>query len=699
MPIFDINAETWETLNSLLDRVLDLPPDERLPWIDALGPEYETLKPRLRDLVSRSAALRTSEILGTFASFPISADDQSGTASSAEAGNLVGPYRLIRELGQGGMGTVWLAERYDGLISRSIALKLPRRLRQSAVLVERMAREREILAALSHPNIARLYDAGITVEGQPYLALEYVEGVRIDEFVRAAKLDIRRLVVLFQQVTDAVAHAHSRLVVHRDLKPSNILVTAAGQVRLLDFGIAKLLEQGEAAETELTEQCGRALTPDYASPEQIAGAPVSTASDVYSLGVILYELLTGVPPYRLKRDLRGSLEEAILQSDPVKPRDAARERPMRNVLRGDLDWIVLKAMAKERDRRYTSASDLGADLRRFLNDEPVDASPPSALYRIGKFVRRHRVGATAGALLALALMVGTLGTTAGMLRARRAEASARTDAATAERYSKFLVDMFETAAPEESKGRVIGAREMLEHGAARIRKELVHEPQLQARLLATIGWVYTRQGRYSEALPVLDEAVDLARRPGEAGKVDLAQALVRRGQLERYLNEPNKAESDDRESLAILERIYGPNDVIYGPNDVNVEPALTELGLLLRMRDPEQALGLYRRSYDLLVTAHGDGDGFAAVLQGNIGAIHTRAHRYQEAKDAYERALPRCAGILASGIPTSLPRSIILASCIATWETTRALLKWRSEVWKSIPPSPALIIRTLASLC
>ena len=633
MPKFDIDADTWSALNNLLDRVLDLPPAERIPWIDTLGPEYDGLKPRLRDLISRGAALRTSQILGTLPRFPDLPDEGDGPAP-AGAGDTVGPYRLIRELGEGGMGTVWLAERNDGLIPRPVALKLPHGWWRRAALAERMAREREILATLNHPNIARLYDAGITAEGQPYLALEYVEGHRIDEYVAEARLDLRRLLALFLRVTDAVAHAHSQLVVHRDLKPSNILVTAGGHAQLLDFGIAKLLEQdGEGRETELTAQSGRALTPDYASPEQIAGAPIGTASDVYSLGVVLYELLTGVRPYRLKRDSRGSLEEAILQADPAKPSDVARERSMRTALRGDLDWIVLKAMAKERDHRYAGAADLGADLRRFLRDEPVDASPPSAAYRMRKFVRRHRVWVTAAGLLVLALMAGTVGTTAGMVRARRAEASARTEAATAERYSKFLVDMFEAAAPEESKGRDIAAREILKRGAERIRKELANEPLLEARLLATIGYVYTKLGLYSEARSMLDEAVALARGQGDRGQLDLAQALVRRGQAERYLDEPGKAESDDREALAILERAYGPNHI-------HVEPALTELGLLLRARDPEQALRLYRRSYDLLVAAHGGSDGYAAVLLQNIGSIHARARRYQEARDVYERALP-----------------------------------------------------------
>jgi eukaryotic-like serine/threonine-protein kinase len=633
MAKLEIDEATWAALNSLLDRALDLAPAERLRWIDALEVQYDALKPRLRDLLSGDHVLRTSRLLDTIPKLPDVADEEEASPSTA-AGDLVGPYRLLRELGTGGMATVWLAERHDGLIPRPVALKLPRHFWRSAALRERLTRERDILAGLTHPNIARLYDAGITADGQPYLALEYVEGWRLDEFVRKSGLDVRRRVLLFLQVADAVAYAHAQLVVHRDLKPSNILVTADGRVRLLDFGIAKLLDQGEAHETELTERSGRALTPDYASPEQIAGLPIGTVSDVYSLGVVLYELLTGQPPYRLTRASRGALEDAILHVDPAKPSDAAEERSTKASLRGDLDWIVLKAMAKERTRRYASVTDLAADLRRFLRNEPVEASPPSATYRIGKFVRRHRVGVTAAALLVASLLVGTAGTTAGMVRARRAEAAARSQAATADRYSTFLVDMFETAAPEGSKGRDVTVQDLLHSGAARVRQELAGEPLLEARLLATIGWVYTRLGLYADARSLLDDAVALARKTGEGGRGDLAQALVRLGQTERYLNEPDKAGSDDQEALTILERLYGPNDV-------RVEPATTELGLLLRISNPEQALRFYRRSYDLLVAARGEADGDAAVLLQNIGSIHRRALHYHDAKDAYERALPR----------------------------------------------------------
>src|SRR6185436_14101596 len=330
----------------------------------------------------------------------------AGAAGHAP-GDLVGPYRLVRELGAGGMGAVWLAERADGLIQRSIALKLPHLVTpRRAELAERMAREREILAALDHRNIAKLFDAGLTAEGQPYLALEYVEGVPIDQYVRgagdAAALPLEQRLRLFLQVAHAVAYAHGKLVVHRDLKPANILVTANGGVRLLDFGIAKLLDDGEARATQLTRLSGGAFTPEYASPEQILGEPLTVASDVYSLGVVLYELLTGTRPYRLKRDSLGALEEAILQAAPARPSEIAPPE-LRKALRGDLDTIVPKALKKNPAQRYATVNAFAEDLACYLQDRPVQARPDSSTYVLRKFVARNRlaVGASAATLLVI----------------------------------------------------------------------------------------------------------------------------------------------------------------------------------------------------------------------------------------------------------------------------------------------------------
>ena len=494
MPAPDLEPERAAALNQLLDQALERPAAERAAWLAQLPADHDDLKPLLRDLLSRVAAIETADFLGSLPKFAVASEGLDDP--EIQVGALVGPYRLLRALGHGGMGSVWLAERIDGVLKRQVALKLPHVAWPQAQLAQRLEREREILAALEHPHIARLYDAGQGSNGRPYLALEYIEGQPIDEYCRSAdgssRLDIASRVRLFLQVARAVAHAHGKLILHRDLKPNNVLVTADGTARLLDFGIAKLLAEGEARETRLTQFGGRALSPDYASPEQIRGEPLSVASDIYSLGVMLYELLAGAPPYRLTRNSRGELEDAILFADPRRPSELAAPAD-RRALRGDLDTVVLQAMKKQPAGRYQTAYALIDDLERALDGRPVAAQADTMAYRASRFVRRHKLAVAASALLVLALTAGTVGTTLGMLRARRAEAEARTEAATAERYSDFLVNMFEVSTPEGSKGRQVTARDILERGAAKVRKELVNEPALQARLLATIGWVYARQ--------------------------------------------------------------------------------------------------------------------------------------------------------------------------------------------------------------
>src|SRR5436190_14336771 len=303
-----IDPAVWPTLSALLDDYLDQPDASRAAWLDGLGPEYADILPTLRELVSRGAA-RGDAFLDTLPAVT-EREGVSGYAPLAP-GSVVGPYRLIRELGRGGMSHVWLAERVDGLIKRKVALKLPIVLLHNDTLAERFARERDILAGLTHPQIARLYDAGITTSGKSYLALEYVEGEPITTHCESHGVNLQARLELFLEVLRAVEYAHSHGIVHRDLKPSNILVNGEGEIRLLDFGIAKLLVEGEAAATELTRAGGCALTPEYASPEQLAGRPVTKASDVFSLGLVLFELLTGEKPGKYTR-----------HADPVRPSQA-----------------------------------------------------------------------------------------------------------------------------------------------------------------------------------------------------------------------------------------------------------------------------------------------------------------------------------------------------------------------------------------
>jgi serine/threonine-protein kinase len=422
-------------MSRLLDEALPLDAQGRRRWLDALSPEYQSLAEALRE-----ALLPVGEG-GLAGSLDAGVGSEFGQIGSGpRPGETVGPYRLIRLLGEGGMAEVWLAQRADGAFKRDVALKLPILLRLRKDLASRFARERDILAALEHPNIARLYDAGVSSTGLPYLAMEYVAGEPFTAWCDARQLGIRERLRLFLQVLDAVQYAHVQRVIHRDVKPSNILVTDSGQVRLLDFGVAKLLAE-EEEQSDLTLRYGRVLTPDYASPELVRGEQLGASSDVYALGVVLYELLCGSRPYHLQAGASmAQLEHAITDVEVKRPSTqvapgaggnrGTTERKLARRLRGDLDAIVLKAIAKIPSNRYESAAALADDLQRTLSGEPVEARPDRLSYRCAKFVLRHRSGLAATAV-ATALIAGALGY--ALMRSRGAEPLAARDAILPER--------------------------------------------------------------------------------------------------------------------------------------------------------------------------------------------------------------------------------------------------------------------------
>ena len=450
----------------------------------------------------------------------------------AGAGDMVGPYRLISELGHGGMGAVWLAERPDGQLKRQVALKLPH-LVWGGALAERLNRERDILASLEHSHIARLYDAGVDSQGRPYLAMEYVEGQPIDVYCRERALPLGERLELLLQVAAAVAHAHARLVVHRDLKPGNILVTADGQVRLLDFGIAKLMEGDRTEETLLTELSGRALTPGYASPEQIRGEPLGTASDVYSLGAVAYELLTGARPYRLKRASAAELEEAVTSMDAPLASEAAREPALRKQLKGDLDAILNKALKTNSTQRYATVEALAQDLRRHLDHQPVLAQPDRLSYRAGKFISRYRLQVAAGVIVALALLAGA---GVALWQAQRA----RAQAARAEEVKRLVLSIFEDADTAGGGSRQTSAVDLLEQARARLAAVPVSDPAVRAELLTSVGISLVGLGEYKQAEQVLEEATQLAvtqlgaeHRETITAQLAFGEALTEMGQARR----------------------------------------------------------------------------------------------------------------------------------------------------------------------
>jgi serine/threonine-protein kinase len=500
--LLDIDAGSWAKLRELLDVGLSLPAPECEQWLAQLPQEYVALEPRLRALLRHRQETTTESPLCTLPRLELSEVEN----------NSVGPYRLVRQLGEGGMGSVWLAERLDGLVKRPVALKLPRIFGDPNALRERMARERAFLAALDHPNIARLYDVGMTPEGKPYLALEYVDGERIDIYCRERGLWVRDRLKLFLQVASAVAHAHAKLIVHRDLKPANILVSADGQVRLLDFGVAKLLSDSDTADSALTQWAGRALTPDYASPEQVARQPIGIGSDVYSLGVVLYELLTGQRPYKLARDSAAALEEAILAVEPLKPSATAIEPAVRRVLRGDLDTIVLKALKKRPEQRYATVNALVDDIERYLGRRPIQARPDSSWYRAQMFFLRNRFWVSLTAVFALAIMVGAI---AAIWQAREANLE-RDVALRATRVAKASVGLTDFLTADLSTGRSTTQLEQeIERAIEAVRAQYADDPLVRVRLLAGLAGRLRQLGSFERHRSLVGELEPLAKAIGD----------------------------------------------------------------------------------------------------------------------------------------------------------------------------------------
>jgi tetratricopeptide (TPR) repeat protein len=492
-------------MNTLLEQALALPEGERDAWLQALPAEHRMLAPMLRAMLIR-ASVETDTFMRKPVGLLADALDDEPEASE-HAGDTIGPYRLLHPIGRGGMATVWSATRADGELRRQVALKLPRSGWTSG-LAQRMARERDILAALEHPRIARLYDAGTTPEGRPWLAMERIDGVTIDQHCREHQLDVAARLRLFLQVADAVAHAHARLIVHRDLKPNNILVTPQGEVKLLDFGVAKLLEDEPLPASNLTQQIGRAVTPDYASPEQVGGRAVTVATDVYSLGVVLYELLTGERPYRVDPHHPGALEQAILAAQVVPASSRVASARIARALRGDIDTIVDKALRKQPEDRYFSVEAMAADVRRHLEGRPIVARPIGRAERAWKFVQRHRGAVLASTLVAATVFAGLVGT---FTQARRAEAQAlaaqqQRDLALKELGHAEAVDELMRYVLSESSDKPFTTPELLRRAELLVDARFANDANQRARLLMTLADLYREVGDNKQAEAVLARA-------------------------------------------------------------------------------------------------------------------------------------------------------------------------------------------------
>ncbi len=506
-------------------------------------------------------------------------------AAGAEAGlshDRIGPYRILSTLGEGGMGAVYLAEQTEP-IKRRVAIKLIRARRAgSREAVFRFEAERQALARMSHPNIAQVHEAGTTEDGKPYIVMEHVAGEPIHSYCDRHALTVAQRLELFVDVCMGVQHAHQKGVIHRDLKPSNILVSdeqGRPRPRIIDFGIAKAFDEPLVAGTMATGD-GVVGTPTYICPEAItpgnAGGDVDTRCDVYSLGVVLYELLTGVQPFDVAGKTFAQLFRAVSEDFPrpstrvgALDRDTAeqiaaarRVNPVTlgRFLRRDLDWIILKAVARDRSQRYASAAALADDLRRHLRNEPVEARPPSTAYKLTKLVRRHTAAAVATTVAVLALVFGLVGTTVAAGKARREAARANREAAAASAVSAFLVNLFDVSDPGRARGSTVTARELLDSGARKIERELESQPLTRAALMETMGTVYRELGLYEEAKPLLEGSLTLREEQG-AAPLEVASSSLALGELERERGHPADAERLVRRALDLRERTLGPEHV------------------------------------------------------------------------------------------------------------------------------------------
>jgi eukaryotic-like serine/threonine-protein kinase len=549
-------------ISDLLDKALDLDAIAREPWLAELARTKPGLATTLRTLLSRQGELETDELLiqgGRAIGSAVLANAIEGRTGAPmahefspqfilQSGTNIGPYRLIRPLGEGGMASVWLAERIDGQLKREVALKLLHAWRNSRELVERFARERDMLAGLAHPNIARLYDAGVTANGQPWIALEYVEGLDFAAYADQNALSIRSRVESILQVMAAVQYAHQNLIVHRDLKPTNILVNKKGEVRLLDFGIAKLLlqENVSAAETELTRNSGRALTLRYAAPEQIEGKPITTATDVYALGLVLYELLTGASARDGKKPKKKSsnassektnteAEREALTTDILRPsrgpfdkkiadvRGHVTPAEIKSTLSGDLDTIVLKALARDPARRYPTVSAFAADLTAWLERRPITARAPSFAYAMRMFVSRQRVPVGVGAFMVLMLVAA-----GGYSLKQRADMEMHR--ARAEEVQTFMANLLTAAEPEGIEDeKALTAKGLLDAGVERARFDYRAKPLMQGEMIAELAPVYMRIGERETGERLFKEAIALIEQNAPADEPSLHMARAHLG--------------------------------------------------------------------------------------------------------------------------------------------------------------------------
>ncbi len=703
-----MEPERWLLLRALFDRARKLAPEARREFLDrelASDPELRAQLGAVLEADGGATGFLEASGRSGSAGQPLPAD------LPEPEGAVVGPYRLIKVLGEGGFGVVYMAEQ-SRPIQRQVAVKILKRGVDSQQAAERFRAEIQALALMKHPNIAQVFDAGETPDGRPYLVMEYVPGTPITQFCDRERLTVRERCGLFLELCDAVQHAHQKGFIHRDLKPSNVLVYGGEGnpvVKVIDFGGVRAANPEEGNPAFQTREGFILGTLGYMSPEQTGfdRRAVDTRSDIYSLGILLYELLVGEIPFERKQLESAAWLEAlriIREKDPPCPSaqlEARREtaeqvarsrhadkRSLLRQIRRDLEWITLRAIEKEPERRYASVSEFAADLRRYLGHEPVLAGPPSAIYRIGKFARRHRLGVTAGMVVVAAILAGGIVAGIGLERARKAERDALREAESARRVADFLTGIFETPTPDRSLGETVTARTLLAQGARRIEGELTEDPLIRARLLNALGRAHLKLGLTDEGLPLVRNSLEIAEKSlGPDDPVvgdylgDLADALRQAGKQDSMLplidrsieiyrklgtgRTGNLAAALHRKALwlwdqgmpgaadSLLARAIELGRTAVPPDTVMLASMYnTRGGIARRLDRPEQSAEMFQHGLDLMEKLRGKAQTLVVVLERNLAVQYLDLHETDKAIPLARDALRLARTILPPEHPT-----------------------------------------------
>ncbi len=723
--------DDWARIRAFFDEAIELDDEARKAYLDRACANEPSLRAAVESLLAadgESTGFMDSPLLprpghADDARPPNPGDPSRSTSADPLIDQTIGHYRILRRIGQGGMSTVYMAVQDGDAFKRRVVFKLVRGDRQDANLERRLRTERWILAGLDHPHIARLFDGGTTDDGRPYFVMEHVDGIHVDTYANTHQLSIDERLTLFRKICSAVQYAHQNLIVHRDIKPSNILVTAEGEPKLLDFGIAKILNPDIASQDlEATATWLRLMTPQYASPEQVRGRLVTTTSDVYSLGVLLYQLLTDRLPFDFERCSPGDIERILTEHDPPRPSTAVskasehtttnggrsttsdelararclRPRELRQHLAGDLDSIVLKALRSAPQRRYATVEQFAQDVERFQGGHPVEARHGSWRYRFGKLLRRNRAAAIATALLAIVVIGAVLGLVRQNNQVIRERDQARAERAQREAVLAFFLDVLRVADPEVSNGAAFTVREALEGSRPKLRQRIGEQPAMVAEILNTTGTIYNNLGLWRRARQDLEEALLLRRRLYGEQHPDVAATLGQLGLVLGELGDGDQAKqmtsealatlrdlelSDRAESLPVLNQFvtvlcyYGEYAAAEQPGSEAVElarsptakpedaaAAIYNRGVIhLRLREPEEAARAFADSYELMAVYKGEDDISLAAPLSNLGSSRRQAGDLVGAEEAFRRALTLQRRVLGPDHPALIITSNNLA--------------------------------------